>query len=148
MSKKRRYYSFYKDDYDAYPDANIYIIMSQRGVGKTYSMLRESYETRHKRIIYMKRTIDDVTTICAGDELADINPYKPINRDIGTNIKPHLLKKGIGYFKNIYPTKDGQDEHSEFVAYLAAMNALKTIRGVDFSDADFMVPDDRRSLCP
>lgn len=142
MIKKRRYYSFYKDDYDAYPEANIYIIMSQRGVGKTYSMLRESYEDRHKRIIYMKRTIDDVTTICAGDELADINPYKPINRDLGTNIKPHMLKKGIGYFKNIYPTKEGQDEHSEFVAYLAAMNALKTIRGVDFSDADFMVLDE------
>lgn len=28
MIKKRRYYSFYKDDYDAYPEANIYIIMS------------------------------------------------------------------------------------------------------------------------
>lgn len=138
---KRRYYSFYKDDYELYPQANVYVIMSQRGIGKTYGMLKESYE-RGKRIIYMKRTIEDVNTICAGDELADINPYKPINRDIGTNIRPCMLKKGIGYFKNIFPKNDGQDEHAEFVSYLAAMNALKVIRGVDFSDADFQVLDE------
>ena len=137
MTNKRRYYNFF-DDEKRYPDAVVYVIISQRGVGKTYGTLRGAME-RNKRVIYMKRTIEDVNTICMGDELADINPYKPINRDTGTNVTPVKLHKGLGYFKDV----SGDSE--KLVGYLAALNALKTIRGVDFSDADYCILDE---FCP
>lgn len=136
---KRKYYDFFEDE-KKYPDAVVYFVVSQRSVGKTYSFLKGAME-RHEKVIYMKRTIDDVTTICTGDELADINPYKPINRDVGTKIIPQKLKKGIGYFKALH----GEDEKGELVSYLAALNALKTIRGVDFSEASFCCLDE---FCP
>lgn len=133
---KRKYYDFF-DDEALYPDAVVYIIVSPRGVGKTYGVL-DGARVRGKKIIYMKRTIDDVNTICTSDELADINPYKPINRDKGCKVIPQRLKKGLGYFKDI---SCGEDD-AYLVAYLAALNALKTIRGVDFSDADYCVLDE------
>lgn len=137
---ERKYYDFF-EDVKKYPDAVVYLVVSLRSVGKTYSFLRSCYE-QHIKSIYMKRTIDDVETICTGDEFSDINPYKPINRDIKSNVKPKLLKKGVGYFKDVDPTDDNK---GSFVAYLAALNALKTIRGVDFSDADYCVLDE---TCP
>lgn len=137
MTNKRRYYDFFEDE-KKYPDAVVYVVVSQRGVGKTYGFLRGAME-RGKKCIYMKRTIDDVNTVCMGDELADINPYKPINRDYGCNVTPVKLRKGLGYFK------DMQGEQETLVAYLAALNALKTIRGVDFSDADYCCLDE---FCP
>lgn len=136
--EKRKYYDFF-EDVKKYPDAVVYLVVSLRSVGKTYSFLKDCYQQGIK-CIYMKRTIDDVETICTGDEFSDINPYKPINRDIKSNIKPKLLRKGVGYFKQV-----DKDEHAQFVSYLAALNALKTIRGVDFSDADYCVLDE---TCP
>lgn len=140
-NNKRRYYDFF-DDEKKYPEAVVYFVISPRSVGKTYGFLWGCMQ-RNKRPIYMKRTIDDVTTICTGDDLADINPYKPINRDHGSNVKPQKLKKGVGYFYN--KKTDSDDEKPELVSYLAAMNALKTIRGIDFSDADYCVLDE---ACP
>ena len=138
MTKKvktnRLYYDFF-DDVKHYPDAVVYVVISQRGIGKTYGFLNGA---RKKKIpiIYMKRCIEDINTICTGDELADINPYKPINRDEGCNVKPVALKKGLGYFK------DGEEDDEFLVGYLAALNALKYIRGVDFSDACYCCLDE------
>lgn len=127
------------DDIKRYPDAVVYTVMSQRGVGKTYGFLRDAYLKYHKKFIYMKRTIDDVLTICSGDEMMDINPYKPINRDCNTRIKPKLLnKKGVGYFADYTESS----ETPEFVGYICAMNGLKVLRGMDLSDADYMVLDE------
>ena len=136
---KAVYYDFFEDE-RKYPDAVVYVVMSQRGVGKTYGFLK-GINDRGKRGIYMKRTIDDVCTICSGDDVADINPYKPINVDTGTKIKPKLLnKKGIGYFAD-YNILD-ENNNPKFVSYICAMNALKTIRGMDAQDADYMVLDE------
>lgn len=134
-----KYYDFFEDEKN-YPDAVVYVAMSQRGVGKTYGFLNGLYE-RNIRGIYMKRTIDDVLTICSGDELADINPYKPINEDRASKIKPKLLnKKGIGYFAD-YNVLDEQ-RNPKFCCYIGALNALKVIRGMDAQDADYMVLDE------
>lgn len=133
------FYDFFEDE-RKYPDAVVYVVMSQRGVGKTYGFLNGLYD-KSIRGIYMKRTIDDVLTICSGDDLADINPYKPINVDHGHKIKPKLLnKKGIGYFAD-YNILD-EDKNPKFASYICALNALKIIRGMDLQDADYMVLDE------
>lgn len=142
MAKKKdkpKYYNFF-DDVAKYPDAVIYIVMSHRGPGKTFSFL-DGCPKRNEKFIYMKRTIEDVLTVCSGDEVADINPYKPVNNLNGWKVKPKIInKRGIGYFAD-YNQLDAND-NPHFLGYIAAMNAVKTIRGTDFSDASYQCLDE------
>lgn len=132
------YYHVSKDVIE-YPDAIILIIWSKRGPGKTYSSLRYPY---HRfRTLYMKRTNEDVKTICeyAGDIDMDPSPWKPLNRDFGINVKPRLIKKGIGAF---YDADETGNPVGAVVNYIASLNALKTIKGMDFSDVDWIIFDE------
>ena len=72
------YYHIGKDVED-YNDAWCYVVWSRRGPGKTYGCLWNSYWNKRK-IIYMKRTKNDVDFICSHNEV-DTSPYYPINRD-------------------------------------------------------------------
>ena len=132
------YYHIGKDIED-YPDAVIYIVWSRRGPGKTYSVLRYPY---HKfRTLYMKRTNKDVRTICeyAGDIDFDPSPWVPLNRDFGINVKPRLLKDGLGAFYDSDP--DGHPV-GPVVNYVASLNAIKTLKGMDLSEAEWIIFDE------
>ena len=112
------YYHIGKDVED-YPDAVIYITWSRRGPGKTYGALRYPY---HKfRTLYMKRTNKDVRTICeyAGDIDFDPSPWVPLNRDFGINVKPRLLKEGLGAF---YDSDQEGNPVGPVVNYVASLN--------------------------
>lgn len=132
------YYHINKDVAD-YPDAVIYIVWSPRGSGKTYSALRGCY---HKfKTLYMKRTNQDVKTICefAGDIELDPSPWKPINRDFGTCVKPRLLQDGFGAF---YDCDETGKPTGAVVNYIASLNAIKKIKGMDLSDAEWIIFDE------
>ena len=132
------YYHIGKDVED-YPDAVIYIVWSRRGPGKTYGALRYPY---HKfRTLYMKRTNKDVKTICeyAGDIDFDPSPWVPLNRDFGINVKPRLLKEGLGAFYDADP--DGNPV-GPVVNYVASLNAMKTLKGMDLSEAQWIIFDE------
>lgn len=132
------YYHIGKDVED-YPDAVIYIVWSRRGPGKTYGALRYPY---HKfRTLYMKRTNKDVKTICeyAGDIDFDPSPWVPLNRDFGINVKPRLLKEGLGAFYDADP--DGNPV-GPVVNYVASLNAMKTLKGMDLSEAEWIIFDE------
>ena len=133
------YYHIGKDVED-YPDAVIYIVWSRRGPGKTYSALRYPYYKGFKTL-YMKRTNKDVKTICeyAGDIDFDPSPWAPLNRDFGTNVRPRLLKEGIGAFYNA--DADGNPCGS-VVNYIASLNSLKQLKGMDFSSAQWIIFDE------
>ena len=94
------YYHFSKDVAD-FPDAGTFVVWSRRGPGKTYSFLRYMVDSE-QFFIYMKRTNDDVELLCTGasppDMKIDTDPFVPLNRDFGWNIKPHLIDKGIAGF--------------------------------------------------
>ena len=133
------YYHFGKD-YEEHPDCTIYIIWSRRGPGKTYSAMRYFYN-KGQQIIYMKRTIEDVATICEyhGDEEFDPSPWKPLNRDFGTNVLPHLYKKGLGVFSNC----DEEDKPvGKPVSYLVALSSAKVVKGMDLSEVEAIVFDE------
>ena len=132
------YYHFSKDFLE-YPDAVIYIVWSRRGPGKTYSALRYPY---HKfKTLYIKRTNKDVQTICeySGDLDFDPSPWKPLNRDFGINVKPRLLKSGLGAFYDADP--DGNPT-GPVVNYIASLNSIKTLKGMDFSEAQWIIFDE------
>lgn len=132
-------YYFFADDLRKYPDCWAYVIWSRRGSGKTYSALRFAYENKIP-IAYMKRTIDDVNTICTVSNGFDLSPYVPINRDCNTNIKPKLIRRGIG---GVY---DKIDERGEVTgapfSYILALNAMKTLKGMDLSIVDWLLLDE------
>lgn len=132
------YYHIGKD-IEAYPDAVIYIVWSRRGPGKTYSALRYPY---HRfRTLYMKRTNKDVKTICeyAGDIDFDPSPWSPLNRDFGINVKPRLLKDGLGAF---YDSDHEGNPVGPVVNYVASLNAIKTLKGMDLTAAEWIIFDE------
>lgn len=132
-------YYFFADDLRKYPDAWCYVVWSRRGPGKTYSSLRFAYENNIP-IVYMKRTIEDVATICANDKGIDLSPYVPINRDGNYTIKPRLIRKGLGGFYSKMD-KDGIAVGEPF-SYIVALNAMKTVKGMDLSRADWVLLDE------
>ena len=139
MNKKKNdtYYHF-EDDLLAYPDCWCYAVWSRRGPGKTYSSLKYAYENNIP-IIYMKRTIDDVNLICySNDYDFDASPYYPINRDCGYNIKPKLIRDGIGGF---WKFEDGEPV-GQPIAYCLAESAIKKFKGFDFSRCQWIIFDE------
>lgn len=136
-----KYYDF-KYDLMMYPDAVIYIVISRRGPGKTYSALKYSYENKIP-IIYMKRTNDDVAFICRETKDMDTSPYYPINRDLNTVIKPKLIDTGIGGFWDYHPDQDNKlIPDPDPIAYAFSLNAIKRIKGFDASRCDWMLLDE------
>lgn len=135
------YYHIGKD-VEEHPDATIYIIWSRRGPGKTYGGLRYPY-IKGIKTIYMKRTKVDVQTICTytGDPEFDPSPWKPLNRDFGTNVKPQMVDRdlGLGAFYNC--DKDDKPVGSP-LSYIMALNKVKSIKGMDFSEADWIIFDE------
>lgn len=132
-------YYHISQDIKKYPEATVYIVWSHRGPGKTYSALRYPY---HKfRTLYMKRTNKDISTICefAGDIDFDPSPWKPLNRDFGINVKPRLIKDGIGAF---YDVDEEGNPAGAVINYVASLNALKALKGMDFSDIDWLIFDE------
>lgn len=133
-------YYFFLDDIRKYPDAWCYVVWSRRGPGKTYSALRSAYEN-HIPIVYMKRTKDDVSTVCMNKGNIDLSPYVPINRDTGYHIQPKEIQKGIGGFYDQIDEETGEPSGVPF-SYIIALNAVKTVKGIDLSICDWVLLDE------
>lgn len=133
------YYHVLKDIED-YPDAWCIVAYSKRGTGKTYSALWTGY-WKHIKIAYMKRTNDDVKLICKYDSKNkfDLSPYVAVNRDKGTNVHPRLIDKGIGGF---YIGENEDDVKGAPIGLIFSLNAIKSIKGIEASDCDWMILDE------
>ena len=138
MKSNNLYYHF-EDDLKKYPGAWCFVVWSARGKGKTYSGLKYAYE-EDIPIIYMKRTIDDVTLICSANNYGfDPSPYVPINRDCGYNIKARSIENGIGGF---WQFNDDNEPVGLPASYCLAMSAIKKFKGFDFSRCDWVIFDE------
>lgn len=138
MSNTIKYYNIL-DDIKEYPEAWLYIAWSKRGAGKTYGALLSALK-ENITIVYLKRTMDDVNLICSGDSFgADFSPYKPINRDTNYNIKPKLLRQGIGAFYNT--NEDGEISGTP-VSYVLSLSGVRKYKGFDLSDCDWIILDE------
>ena len=133
-------YYYFKDDLEKYPDAWCFVVWSRRGSGKTYSALRTAYEDKIP-IVYMKRTIDDVNMVCLNRGGLDMSPYVPINRDAGYDIHPRQIVKGVGGFYDQFDPETGNAAGAPF-SYIVALNAIKSIKGVDLSHCDWILFDE------
>lgn len=128
------YYDVFNDLRD-YPEAVVVVAYSRRGVGKTYGALYGAYQKKLP-IVYVKRTKEDIDLICEDSEEFETSPYVPINRDHGTNIHPKKIQKGIAGFYDM----DSEDKKP--IAYAVALSAVKAVKGMDMSRAEFLIFDE------
>lgn len=135
-------YYHLRKDVEEFPDAVFIICWSFRGPGKTYSALRYVKEDEIP-FIYLKRTADDVDLICAASmgKAVDIDPspFAPLNRDLGWNVYPVSLKKGIGGFYN--KNEEGKVEGLP-IGQIFSLSKVKSIKGMDLSENDIIILDE------
>lgn len=137
------FYDF-KDDYEQNKDMAIFLIIGGRGTGKTYSTLKYTYEAKIKHC-FMKRTDDDVTLLCSGGSKKggninfDLNPYKSINKDIGSNVKAISVYKGLGGF---WKCDENGEPILDPIGYVISLHKVAKVKGFDLSDCRMIIFDE------
>ncbi len=116
-------------DYILSQESSIISVVGARGVGKTYGLFRKLVEDK-KKFIYLRRLKSQL------DQCGKLegNPFKKLNDDLGRTILPYS-SGGIITFRD--GTKTG-----DIVAVGVALSVVANIRGIDFSDYDYIVFDE------
>lgn len=116
-------------DYIMDQTASFISVVGARGVGKTYGAFKKLV-TEKKKFIYLRRLKSQL------DQCGKIegNPFKKINDDLSLEIKP-FSSGGIISFRNV-------DKAGDIYAVGVALSVVANIRGIDFSDYDYIVFDE------
>jgi len=120
------------------------VLLGGRGIGKTYSSLRnvlfdENMQRikvdKNNKFMYMRRLGKEIE-LSATDAA---NPFKSINRDYATSIMPDMVKKHVVFYD-----EDSADENGTplIVGYGAALSTFSGLRGVDFTDVSTIIFDE------
>lgn len=102
-----------------------------RGTGKTYGILKYHYQQHHK-VLLIRRTKDEADLQCSTETSA----YKSVFDDLG--IDQWRCEKSGGCGRVIM--KDQEDP--EVIAYVAPLSTFSKIKGMDFSDIDYIIYDE------
>ena len=147
---KEGYYQI-AHDFEAYPDAVVYIVVGGRGTGKTYGTLKYMIENEEK-FVFLKRTKDDIHMMCSGsgkigtalpEGALDYSPFKVLNNDMGWNIHPIEFYKGFGAFYNYETSEDGKEYQSgAALGYIAALSLIGQVKGFEMADATYQIFDE------
>lgn len=108
---------------------SIISIVGPRGTGKTYGCFRWLVE-HEKRFIYLRRLKSQLDE-CKKESG---NPFKKLNTDLDISIKPYTAG-GTVLFN--YNEKAGVN-----AAVGVALSVVANVRGIDFSDIDYIVFDE------
>ena len=116
-------------DYILDQEAAFISVVGARGVGKTYGIFRKLV-TEGKKFIYLRRLKSQL------DQCSKLegNPFKRINLDLNLDIIP-FTSGGIVSFRHT-------DRTGEIAAAGVALSVVANIRGIDFSDYDYIVFDE------
>ena len=116
-------------DYIMNQPESIISVVGARGTGKTYGCFKWLIENQ-KRFIYLRRLKSQLEE-CKKDSG---NPFKRLNMDMDISIKP-FANGGTVLFN--YEEKGGLN-----VAVGVALSVVANLRGVDYSDYDYVVFDE------
>ena len=104
-------------------------VVGARGTGKTYGLIRYLVENE-KKFIYLRRLKSQLDQ-CGKEEG---NPFKRLNMDLVCDIHP-FPAGGVIAFRH-------GDKMGEVQAVGVALSVVANVRGVDFSDIDYIVFDE------
>ena len=116
-------------DYILSQPASIIPVVGARGVGKTYGLFKKLKTEGHK-FIYLRRLKSQLDQ-CSKPEG---NPFGKLNTDLALDIKP-FPSGGIVSFREV-------DKAGNLVAVGVALSVVANVRGIDFSDYDYIVFDE------
>lgn len=116
-------------DYIMMQPESIISVVGARGTGKTYGCFKWLIENQ-KRFIYLRRLKSQLEE-CKKESG---NPFKRLNMDMDISIKP-FANGGTVLFN--YDEKGGLN-----VAVGVALSVVANLRGVDYSDYDYIVFDE------
>ena len=116
-------------DYILSQKATFISVVGARGVGKTYGVFRKLIR-EGKKFLYLRRLKSQLDQ-CGKSEG---NPFRKINSDLDRNILP-FSSGGILTFRE-------NDRDGEIAATGVALSVVANIRGIDFSDYDYIVFDE------
>ena len=105
------------------------MVVGARGTGKTYGLIKELID-RKQPFIYLRRL---KTQIDSCGKVSG-NPFKRINMDLGINILPYSVGGNIEFRYN--------DRNGDIAAVGVALSTVATVRGIDFSDYNYIVFDE------
>lgn len=105
-------------------------VVGPRGTGKTYGVF-DWFDEHNEKFIYLRRLKTQLEE-CRSKEG---NPFKALNTNKGLDIQPYSNKSGALVFR-----KDNKD--GEIVAVGVALSVVANIRGIDYSDFDYIVFDE------
>ncbi len=104
-------------------------VVGARGTGKTYGLLKKLV-LEDKPFIYLRRLKSQLDQ-CGREEG---NPFKKINFDAGTDIKPFPTQGFISFRRG--------EKTGSLMAVGVALSVVANTRGTDFSDIDYIVFDE------
>ena len=116
-------------DYIMEQPESIISVVGARGTGKTYGLFKWMIEHRQK-FIYVRRLKSQLEE-CRRETG---NPFKKINNDLEINIKPFTAAGSVIY--------QYDDKNGDIAAVGVALSVVANIRGVDYSDYDYIVFDE------
>lgn len=116
-------------DYVMQQQESIISVVGARGTGKTYGCFKWLIEN-NQRFIYLRRLKSQL------DECKKVagNPFKKLNTDLGIDIKPFASGGTVAFN---YEEKAGLN-----VAVGVALSVVANVRGVDYSDYNYIVFDE------
>lgn len=125
-SQDSLFYSLVKD-LEKFPSLFLYMVISMRGLGKSYGALKYFIEEK-RRFIYCRRTAAELENCCTPAN----NPFKRLNKDLGWTIK--LVRAG-----EIFIITD--DEKNEY-GLACALSTLGNVRSADYIDIEYILIDE------
>lgn len=115
------------------PENEIYII-SSRGIGKTYGILKDCY-LQGKKVLHVRRLLTQCEIICK----PELSEWRKINENLGINIGPKPVVRNVwGY----YPLNEDMKIAGDCIGYLTSMATSGNITGFYMQDVDVLFYDE------
>lgn len=116
-------------------------VIGGRGTGKTYGALKYAAEhgSEQHPFFYMRRTGKQADMISTHA----FNPFKSLNKDLGWNIEPFPIAKGVtGFFHSFFTDEGKLKPDGAYIATIGALNTFSNFRGFDSADVDLCIYDE------
>ena len=103
------------------------IVIGGRGIGKTYSSLRNALYSmpEGRKFIYLRNTDIQLDECCSDFG----NPFKKLNKDLNDNVRMIRKKQHANIL----------DRDDNIIGYGCALSTFSNLRSVDLSDVDLVI---------